>query len=196
MKKVSVVLPTYNEKANIEKTIAKVLEIEKHLSGWEIHIIVADDIRGKDDLEIVVRRLMDKNKRMHFWKVDPGLGVGIIKGHQYALEHIHPNILAQLDADGQVVADVLIRLVKAIEDGYDLAIGSRFVLGGGNQLSASRRLFSFGASLVCRVLMGPYDIREFTNSARAFTPELFNKLNLKRMPWREQSFIIQPAFLY
>lgn len=196
MKKVSVVLPTYNEKANIEKTIAKVLEIEKHLSGWEIHIIVADDIRSKDDLEIVVRRLMDKNRRIHFLKVDPGLGVGLIKGHQYAEEFIHPDILAQLDADGQVVADVLVRLVKTIEEGYDLAIGSRFVFGGGNQLSISRRLFSYGASLVCRVLMGPFDIKEFTNSARAFTPDLFKRINLKRLPWREQSFIVQPAFLH
>ena len=43
--------------------------------------------------------------------------------------------------------------------------------------------------------MGPFKIKEFTNSARAFTPALFKKINLERLPWREKTFIIQPAFL-
>lgn len=196
MKKVSVVLPTYNEKANIEKTIYKVLEQQKNLPGWEMHVIVADDIRSTDDLEKEVKRLMTKNKKIHFLKAEPGLGVGLVEGHKYALERINPDILAQLDADGQVVPDVLVRLVETIEQGYNLAIGSRFVEGGKNQLSFARRFFSYGASAVCRILMGPWDIKEFTNSARAFTPELFKKLNFNRLPWKEKTFIIQPAFLH
>ncbi len=196
MKKVSVVLPTYNEKANIEKTIEKVLEQQNSLPGYEVDVVVADDIRSSDDLEKVVRDLMKKEKRIHFLKVEPGLGVSLVEGHRYALENIHPDILAQLDADGQVVPDVLIRLVKAIEDGYNFAIGSRFVTGGKNQLSFARRLFSYGASTICRILMGPFDIKEFTNSARAFTPELFNKISFHRLPWKERTFIVQPAFLH
>lgn len=196
MKIVSVVLPTYNEKANIEKTIEKVFEQEKNLPGWEIHIVVADDVRSSDDLEKIVKNLIKKNKRIHFLKVDPGLGVGLIKGHQYAIENIHPDILAQLDADGQVVPDVLVRLIQTIEQGYTLAIGSRFVEGGKNQLSFARRFFSYGASTICRILMGPWNIKEFTNSARAFTPQLFGNINLKRLPWKESTFIVQPAFLH
>ena len=196
MKIVSVVLPTYNEKANIEKTIEKVFEQEKNLPGWEIHIIIADDIRSSDGTDRIARNLSRKNSRIHLIKTDPGLGVGLIKGHQYALEKIHPQILVQLDADGQVVPDVLVRLVQTIEQGYTLAIGSRFVEGGKNQLSFARRLFSYGASTICRILMGPWDIKEFTNSARAFTPELFEKINLQKLPWRERTFIIQPAFLH
>ncbi|HEX9059682.1 MAG TPA: hypothetical protein VF941_05860, partial [Clostridia bacterium] len=62
--------------------------------------------------------------------------------------------------------------------------------------SLSRRLFSKGSSFVCRFIMGPLDIQEFTNSARAFTPALFKKMNWERLPWREQTFIMQPAFLH
>src|SRR3989338_8442206 len=120
MKKiVSVVLPTFNEKANIEKTVDKVLEQEKNLLGWEMHIIIADDIRSTDDTDKIALSLSRANKRIHLIKTDPGLGVGLIRGHQYALEKIRPDILAQLDADGQVVADVLVRLIKTIEEGYD-----------------------------------------------------------------------------
>ncbi len=195
MKRVSVVLPTFNEKANIESTVEKVLQQEKELSGWEIHIVIADDVRSTDGLEQVVKK-MSPEKNIHYIKVEPGLGLGLIEGHKYALDHLHPDILAQLDADGQVVPDVLVRLVKAIEDGYSLVIGSRFVEGGKNQLSFARRLFTMGASVFCRLMIGPWDIKEVTNSARAFTPALFKKINLERLPWRENSFIIQPAFLH
>ena len=196
MKKVSVVLPTYNEKANIEKTVEKVLEQEKSLPGWEIHIVISDDTRSSDGTDKIASNLSQKNSRVHFIKTDPGLGVGLIKGHQYALEKIHPQILAQLDADGQVATDVLVRLIKTIESGYDFAIGSRFVEGGKNQLNIGRRIFTYGASLFCRVVMGPSNIKEFTNSARAFTPDLFQSINLNRLPWKERTFIVQPAFLH
>lgn len=196
MKKVSVVLPTYNEKANIEKTVEKVLEQEKNLPGWEIHVIIADDIRSSDGTEEIVKKIAEANKKVHFIKVEPGLGIGLIEGHLYALAHLHPDILAQLDADGQVVPDVIVRLVNAIEGGYSLAIGSRFIEGGKNQLSFVRRIFSYGASIFYRLMVGPWDIREVTNSARAFTPELFKKINLERLPWRERTFIVQPAFLH
>lgn len=197
MKKiVSVVLPTYNEKLNVEKTVEKVLMQEQNLPGWKIHIVIADDKRSSDGTEKIAKNLEKKHPQVHFLKTDPGLGVGLILGHQYALKHIHPDILAQLDADGQVIPDVLVRLVEVIEDGYTLAIGSRFVEGGKNQLSLMRRIFTHGASLFCRLLMGPLDIREFTNSARAFTPALFKKINLERLPWKETTFIVQPAFLH
>ncbi|MCR4306067.1 MAG: glycosyltransferase [Candidatus Daviesbacteria bacterium] len=197
MKKiVSVVLPTYNEKANIEKTIEKVFEQQKDLPGYEIEVVIADDKRTSDGTEDIVRGLIKKDKRIHFIKVNPGLGVSLIKGHQFALDNLHPDILAQLDADGQVVPDVLVRLVKVIGEGYSLAIGSRFVSGGKNQLSFMRRLFTYGASLFFRILVGPWDVKEVTNSARALTPELFKKINLNRLPWREPTFIVQPAFLH
>lgn len=196
LKKVAVVLPTYNEKDNIEKTVTKVLAQQKDLPGYEIHVVIADDIRTSDGTDKIALKLAQRNNKIHFLKTEPGLGVGLIKGHEYSLDHLYPDILAQIDADGQVVTDVLVKLVKTIEEGYDLAIGSRFVQGGKNQLTFGRRLFTDGASLFCRLIMGPSDVKEFTNSARAFTPTLFKKINLTRLPWREKTFIIQPAFLH
>lgn len=195
MKRVSVILPTYNEKLNIENTVARVLEQEKNLPGWQIHVVIADDVRSSDGTDIVVKKLAEKNNKVHLIKVAPGLGVGLIKGHQYSLEHFQPDVLAQLDADGQVETDVLVRLIKGIEEGYDFVIGSRLIAGGRNQLTLLRRIFTVGSSLFCRFMMGPWDVKEFTNSARAFTPQIFKKINLNRLPWKEKTFIIQPAFL-
>lgn len=196
MKRVVVVLPTYNENSNIVQTIEKVFEQQKALAGFELHILVADDIRTNDGTWDTVKSLMKKNSKLHFIKADPGLGVGLIGGHQYSMDKLNPDILAQIDADGQVVPDVIVGMVKAVDQGYDLAIGSRFVTGGKNQLTIGRRIFTYGASLFCRLMMGPFNIKEFTNSAKAFTPELFKKINLRRLPWKEQTFIVGPAFLH
>lgn len=194
LKKVVVVLPTYNEKNSLQKFVFDVLSQQKNLKGWTIEVLIADS-NSPDGTGELAKLLSKQNSKIHCINVGRGLGVGLIEGHLYSLKNLKPDVLAQLDADGQVQSDVLPRLIHVIEEGYDLALGSRFVPGGRNKLSFSRRLFSAGSSWVCRLIMGPFSIKEFTNSARAFTPELFKKINLERLPWREQTFIIQPAFL-
>lgn len=194
MRKVVVVLPTFNEKANVRRFTEEVLAQEKNIPGYRIEVLIVDS-NSPDGTGEVAKKLAKENSRVHFLNAERGLGIALIEGHKYSLTHLKPDILAQLDADGQVEVNILPKLVKTVDEGYDLAIGSRFVKGGKNNLSFSRRMFSAGASLICRVLMGPWDIKEFTNSARAFTPALFRKINLDRLPWREKTFIIQPAFL-
>lgn len=195
MKRVVVVLPTLNEKANLRNFVNEVLAQEKKLPGYEIEVVISDS-SSTDGTAEIAKQLAKENPKIHYLKVGYGLGVGLISGHQYSLDHLNPDVMAQIDADGQVEIDVLVRLLRTLEEGYDLALGSRFVPGGKNNLSITRRIFSAGASLVYRILVGPFNIKEVTNSARAFTPDLFKKLNLHRLPWREKTFIVQPAFLH
>lgn len=190
---VSVVLPTYNEKDNLDKFVSLLLDQEKALPGWRMEIVIADS-DSPDGTGELAKKLAAKNSQIHYLKVGPGLGVGLIEGHRYAIKNIKPDILAQMDADGQVEVDVIQRLIKGIEEGYDFVQGSRFVKGGENKLSFSRRFFSAGMSWASRIIMGPFDLKEFANSARAFTPELFKKINFDRMPWQEKTFVIQPSF--
>ncbi|MDD2822930.1 MAG: GtrA family protein [Candidatus Daviesbacteria bacterium] len=194
MKKAVILLYTYNEKENLEKFVGEVLNQEKHSDGWNFEILIADSSSPDGTFEIA-KRLAKNNPKIHAITVGKGLGVAVIEGHQYSIKHLKPDALVQLDADGQAKADVVPRLLKTIDEGYNLALGSRFVKGGKNDLTLLRRIFTWGSCTFSRLIMGPLDIQEFTNSARAFTPELFNKINLKRLPWREQSYIIQPAFL-
>lgn len=194
MKKVVILLPTYNEKENISKFVERVAAEEKNSPGWKYEFLIVDS-RSPDGTFQIAQELAKKNPRIHAIEVGRGLGVALVEGHRYSIEHLKPDALAQLDADGQVLPDVLPRLLKAMDEGYDLALGSRFVKGGKNSLPFMRRVFSAGASYVYRILVGPFSIQEVTNSARAFTPELFQKINFKRLPWKEQTFIVQPAFL-
>ncbi len=195
MKIISLVLPTFNEKDNLENFVESVLEEAKKLSRYKLEIVISDS-HSKDGTAEIAESLSKKYKNVHYIDVASGLGVGFYLGHSYAIDHLKPDILMQLDADGQVDVTIIGQLISVIEEGYDLALGSRFVKGGKNELSFSRRLFSRGSSFICRSIMGPWNIKEFTNSARAFTPALFKKINWDRLPWREQTFIMQPAFLH
>jgi dolichol-phosphate mannosyltransferase len=194
-KKVVILLPTYNEKENLGKFINEVFAEEKNNPGWKYEILVVDSGSPDGTLELA-KELAKKNPRIHTLLVGRGLGVAFIEGHKYSIEHFNPDALAQLDADGQVKADVLPRMLKVLDEGYNLALGSRFVVGGKNLLSPSRKLFTWGSSVVSRLLIGPWNIKEWSNSARAFTPELFKKIDFNLVPWQEKTFIIQPAFLH
>ncbi len=195
MKKVVILLPTFNEKENLEKFTKEVLDQQKNTPGWEFEILIVDGGSPDGTLELA-ESLAKKNPKIHTLKVGRGLGVGLIEGHKYSLKHFKPDALAQLDADGQVGAEVVPKLLKALDEGYDLVLGSRFVEGGKNELSLMRRIFSAGASIFSRIMVGPFSVKEVTNSARAFTPELFERINIDRLPWKEQTFIVQPAFLH
>lgn len=195
MKKAVILLPTFNEKENIAKFIGEIFSQEKNTPGWEFEILVVDSHSPDGTME-VVKELAKKDKRIHHLSVGLGLGTALIEGHKFSVANLKPDALAQLDADAQVGSDVLPRLLKALDEGYDLALGSRFVQGGKNLLSPSRRFFSASSSVVSRILMGPLDVKEWSNSARAFTPELFNKIDLSLVPWKEKTFIVQPSFLH
>lgn len=193
-KKVSIVLPVYNEKENLEKTVVSILNLQNKLKKYLLNIIISDS-HSTDGTSRIGQKLTKKYNNVYYINVGPGLGVGLREGHNHAIKHLKADILVQMDADGQVSENIVPLLIDGIENGADLALGSRFVKGGKNKLSFSRRLFSLGSSMFCRIVMGPINIKEFTNSARAFTPKLFKKINWKRLPWQRKTFIYMPAFL-
>lgn len=193
-KKVTIVLPVFNEKDNLKTTVLSVLRLQKRISGCNLFIIISDS-RSTDGTTKIADGLSKKHKNVEHILVDHGLGVGLREGHKYAIEKYNPDILVQIDADSQVDESVIPELIGNIKGRTNLVLGSRFVKGGSNQLPLVRRIFTFGSSLFCRIVMGPIGIREFTNSARAFTPKLFNRINWKRIPWQRKTFIYMPAFL-
>ncbi len=193
-KKVSIVLPVYNEKDNLEKTTLSILRLQEKLPKHQLFIVISDS-HSTDGTTEIAKNLSKKCKNVEHILVDYGLGVGLYEGHKYAIKNLNPDILLQIDADGQVDEKVIPVLIDSMDGKVDLALGSRFVPGGKNKLPLLRKIFTFGSSLFCRIVMGPINICEFTNSARAFTPKLFKKINWERLPWQRKTFIYMPAFL-
>ena len=146
---VSVVTPTYNEAENVPLLIAR---LHDALEGVSHEIIVADDdspdrtwavaeeIAAKDPTVTVMRRFHD-----------PGLSASVLDGMSVA----RGEVLAVIDADLQHDETVLPRMVELVRSGEaDVCVGSRSTVGGGyGDWAASRRLVSWVATLIARLLL-------------------------------------------
>ena len=118
-----VIIPTYNEKENIEKIIRRVLSYEK-----QFDILVVDD-NSPDGTAAIVKGLQAEiPERIYLLERQEkqGLGVAYIAGFRWCLDHGY-EYLFEMDADFSHNPDDLIRLYQACVDGADAAVGSRYV---------------------------------------------------------------------
>src|SRR3989344_970033 len=189
-------IPTYNEKENIEEIINKVLDQNKKIPQVDLHVLVSDS-HSADGTGDIVKRMSRENSRVHYLDVkERGIGVGLIKGHRFSLNKLKADILAQMDGDLSHDPSTLPKMLRYIQEGYDLVNGSRSMAGGKNLLGWHRRFFSRGMSLYCRLVWGTFNLTEYANSYRMFTKKLFKKINFNNVPWKSKTYIVQPAFLY
>ena len=193
LKKVVVVAPTYNEKGSIEKVIPLILAQNGKVPGFEIHVLVADS-HSPDGTGKIASKLSSKNDKVHFLDVqERGLGLAIIKGYEYALKNLDADILMQIDADLQHDPADIPKFLRKIDEGYEYVQGSRLIRGGANNISPLRQLFTLGSSWVMRVLTGIWQIHDFTPSYKAYTKELYQRMDWLSVPWHGTTFLIQPA---
>lgn len=189
-------IPTYDEKENIEEIIKRILAQAKNLPDIDLHVLVSDS-HSPDGTGDIVKKISKTNPRVHYLDVkERGLGIGIVKGHRFAIDRLKADILAQMDADLSHDPTTLPQMVSYIKEGYDLVNGSRSMLGGKNELGWHRRLFSWGATFYCKLSWGTFSLTEYTNSYRVFTKKLFEKIDFSLIPWKSKTYIVQPAFLY
>lgn len=189
-------VPTYNERDNIEEVIKKILLQEKLLPNIDLHVLVSDS-HSPDGTAQIVEKIARTNPKVHYLDVKQrGLGVGLVKGHRFAIDKLKADVLAQMDGDLSHDPAILPRMVAYIKSGYDLVNGSRLIRGGRNLLGWHRRLFTRGSALFCKLSWGTFNLSEYTNSYRVFNKNLFEKIDFSKVPWRAKTYIIQPAFLY
>lgn len=188
-------IPTYCERDNIEEIIRKVVSATKKIDA-DVHVLVADSASPDGTAEIV-KKISSKNPKVHYLNVKArGLGVGIVKGHRFAIDKLKADILAQMDGDLSHDPSTLPVMFDYIKKGYDLVNGSRLMPGGKNLLGWHRRLFTRGSAFFCKLSWGTLNLSEYTNSYRMFTKELFEKIDFAKVPWKAKTYIIQPSFLY
>lgn len=189
-------IPTYNEKDNIEEIIKRVLAAARKIPQADLHVLVSDS-HSPDGTGDIVKRISRTNPKVHYLDVkERGLGIGIVKGHRFAIDRLRADILAQMDGDLSHDPSTLPIMVEYINKGFDLINGSRLIRGGKNLLGWHRRLFTRGSALFCKLSWGTFNLTEYTNSYRVFTKNLFQKIDFRTVPWKAQTYIIQPSFLY
>ena len=144
------IIPTYNERENIEKVIKKVHEV----LGKNYEIIVVDD-NSPDGTAQVAKKLSDKYPvRVILREKKIGLASAIFTGFTSA----HGEIMGVIDADLQHPPELMKSLVDKVRSGYDIAIASRYVKGGGvKDWTFFRKIVSRGAILLARPLTSVKD---------------------------------------
>lgn len=192
IEKVCIVLPTYNEASNIKQILDSIYSNKKKFNDrHDIHVLVVDD-NSPDSTSKIVKQYSKKNNKVHLllrFKKE-GLGKAYIDGMNYALTKFKPDLLFEMDADGQHNPKDIYRMIKEIEKGYDFVIGSRYVKGGktAKGWGMHRVIISTLAGAVTRAGLGIYGIKDMSGGFRAIRSEVLRKINLNSLDVKGYAF--------
>ena len=187
-----VIIPTYNEKENMEKIIRAVFSLEKCF-----HILVIDD-GSPDGTAAIVHRLIDTEFSDRLFIIERagklGLGTAYITGFKWALQHDYAYIF-EMDADFSHDPADLPRLYAACHDeGYDLAIGSRYV-SGVNVVNwpIGRVLMSYFASKYVRFITG-FKVHDTTAGFKCYRRRVLETIPLDGIRFKGYAFQIEMKY--
>jgi dolichol-phosphate mannosyltransferase len=182
-----VCLPTYNERENLERMVQALVPLG-------VRVLVIDDNSPDGTGEIADRLVqeLDGVSVLHRARKE-GLGPAYIAGFREALRGDADYIL-EMDCDfSHDPADVP-RLIAACEAGADVALGSRYVEGGGTEdWGAGRRIVSAGGSLYARTLLG-VRIRDLTGGFKCFRRTVLETLDLDAIHSKGYAFQIETTY--
>lgn len=185
-----VIIPTYNEKENIEKIIRTVFSL-----ATPFHVLIIDD-GSPDGTADIVKQLQGEYSGKLFIEERRGklgLGTAYIHGFKWALKHEYEFIF-EMDADFSHNPSDLIRLRQACLDGADLSIGSRYVTGV-NVVNwpMSRVLMSYFASVYVRFITG-IDIHDATAGFKCYRRRVLEKIEMDKIRFVGYAFQIEMKF--
>ena len=186
-----IIIPTYNEKENIEKIIRKILSLEKLF-----HILVIED-GSPDGTANIVKDLQKEFKDSLFIEERSGklgLGTAYIHGFKWALKKNYKYIF-EMDADFSHNPDDLIRLYNACDkEGGEVSIGSRYVKGVNIvNWPMSRLLMSFFASKYVRLITG-MPVHDATAGFKCYKREVLETIKFNRIQFVGYAFQIEMKF--
>lgn len=181
-----VIIPTYNEWENLPLILDRV-----HRARPDVHVLVVDDSSPDGTGDLADERALADPDRVHVMHRTgkDGLGAAYLAGFAWGLARQY-GVLVEMDADGSHAPEQLYRLLDAIDNGADLAIGSRYVDGGTVRNWPWRRLvLSKSANTYSRLLLG-VGIHDITAGYRAYRREALEKLDLSTVDSKGYCFQI------
>jgi dolichol-phosphate mannosyltransferase len=190
MDKLLVILPTYNERENLEAIVAAVAQ---HLPTADVLVI---DDGSPDGTGALADGLASANPKVHVHHRSGklGLGTAYLFGFRWALDHGYDYVF-EMDSDFSHDPADLPRLLAAARAGGDVVIGSRYVAGGGtSDWSALRQAISRGGGLYTRLVLG-IDVRDPTAGFKCFRRAALEALLADDLRAEGFSFQIEVNFL-
>lgn len=188
------ILPTYNEAENVQAMVPAAGEVLAGAAPGGYRVLVVDD--GSPD---GTGRLADEMAAEHEWvqvlhrTEKNGIGPAYLAGFRYALEN-GADYVMEMDCDFSHNPADLARLLQAVYDGADLALGSRYVPGGGvSDWGLLRRFVSEGGSTYARMVLG-LKVRDLTGGFKCFRREVLEAIDFEGV--RSQGYAFQVELTY
>lgn len=190
MTKRIVVIPTYNEKENIGLMLTHVMSLNP-----TIDVLVVDDNSpdGTGDLVTAQSALFPNRIHLLSRPKKEGLGRAYVAGFKWCLERSYDHI-AEMDADFSHNPDDLPQLFKALDEGADLAIGSRYKTGVNVvNWDIKRVIMSYYASRYVKFITG-LPVHDATAGFVAYKAETLTKINLNSIKFKGYAFQIEMKY--
>lgn len=185
-----VIIPTYNEKENIQNIIGAVMDLKQ-----QYHVLIIDD-NSPDGTATIVKSLFAKYPGQLFLEQrqgKQGLGTAYIFGFKWAIEKGYKFIF-EMDADFSHNPNDLERLYLACKEGAGVAVGSRYVSGGAVENWPANRIFlSKGASVYTRLITW-MPVKDPTAGFVCYKREVLESINLDAISFVGYAFQIEMKF--
>lgn len=186
-----VIIPTFNEKENIENIIRAVFGLEE-----AFHILVVDDGSPDGTAKIVKSLQQEFHEKLHIEerKGKQGLGTAYIHGFKWGLKHGY-DFIFEMDADFSHNPKDLPRLLHACkEEGFGMAVGSRYCKGGNvENWPFTRWLMSYFASVYVRMILW-IGVKDTTAGFACYKREVLEKLDLNNVWFIGYAFQIEMKY--
>jgi len=183
----TICLPTYNERANIEPML-------RALAPLGVHVLIIDDNSpdGTGELADRLAEELDFVSVLHRERKE-GLGPAYVAGFRWALAD-GAKLVLEMDCDFSHNPQDVPRLIAACEDGADLALGSRYVPGGGTEnWGRGRRFVSTGGSWYARKLLG-VSVHDLTGGFKCYRRRVLEQIDLDAILSRGYAFQIETTY--
>jgi len=188
------VLPTYNEAANVKAILEASAQVLSRAAPEGFKVLVVDD--GSPD---GTGRIADEMAALHEWvevlhrTEKSGIGPAYLAGFAHALAHGAAYVM-EMDSDFSHDPADLARLLAAVKAGADLALGSRYVPGGGViDWGMLRRIVSEGGSTYARIVLG-LQVRDLTGGFKCFRREVLEAIDFETVRSRGYAFQVELTY--
>jgi dolichol-phosphate mannosyltransferase len=192
MHKTFVMVPTYNESGNISKLMDQLLSLDT--PGHEINILVVDD-NSPDLTWKIVEDYSLKTPRVHLLRrtTERGRGTAGIHGFKEALRK-GADFVIEMDADFSHDPKYIPEMLKAVNNGADLVLGSRFIDGGADMdRGPVRRLLSLAAGAYIRGVLG-LKTKDVTSGYRCFSRSALKSVELDHLVSKGPSILQETLY--
>lgn len=198
-KKAVIIIPTYNEKENIQNLVPQIFAAVEKIKNYQVDILVVDDT-SPDKTYAAVEKMQKKWPHLHLLinKEKAGLGGAYAKGMAEAFGPLKADYIFEFDADGSHDPQKLPEFFQKLDEGYDFVIGGRYRHGGSidPDWPLLRKFYSIVGNFVIMIVLTDFRIGDWTSGYRAISKKVYEKVIKEMGDERFSGYTWQIGFLH